>query len=799
MPENSKPQNKRLTQSGLTASEVAERVAAGRVNRRPAAGWTAYRALVIRNTATLFNALVAPAAAALFWLEDYRGAFAVSAMAVCNSLIGLIQEVRAIHRLERLSVLAESNARVRREGQETAIPASDVVIDDLILLAAGDVVVADGTVVSADSLEIDEALLTGESDAVAKVAGDRLLSGSHCVAGAGVCKVDRVGRDAFVQQTSTEAQRYRFIQSPMQRTLDSLVRALTATAVLLCVFYLGIYWHRRFPPADLWQMIAATVTAMVPQGLLLMTTMAFSLAAIRMSRRGAIVQLLNSVESMASITVLCMDKTGTLTTGQLSVDQIIALGANADQVRQKLRHFACLSADGNNKSLLALRTVLESPPSESTPELIDQLPFKSQNRYSMVRLRFDRQEHTLVLGAFEALFPSFSGHAAVALETKWSALMPSGLRLLVFAEARSEETAKTLTTPLAEWRLEPLALVAFEDEIRQKVGAILKSLEKQGIEIKLISGDHPETVNATIQQLHLNFRNKAVMQGEEFATADDRQQIARDFSIFGRVAPRQKLEIVAALQAQGFRVCMIGDGVNDILPIKRADLGIAMGAGSSATKKVAGLVLANNDFEMLPAILEEGRTLLDNLRQAAKLFLLKNVYTLFLIVAALGVFRLDFPYLPQQVTLLNFLTIGVPSLLIVANRTSSQHKTQAAFLREVGTFAVACGLATGVAALVAWMLSARHFEDDLEIQRTVLLSTLILAGMGNVVIVSKGNRWLVGWAVFGLALYAAVYCFPLTAYYFALVNLSAARWSVAAISAACAIMVCFAIGKWQDA
>ncbi|MFL5341239.1 MAG: HAD-IC family P-type ATPase [Gemmataceae bacterium] len=765
---------------GLTAAEVAQRVAAGQVNRPPHAGFAAYRDIAVRNVATLFNALVVPAAIALFLLQDYRAAWAVSALAIANSLIGLVQEVRAKIHLDRLAILTETKARVRRDSETRMIPAGDVVRDDCILLAAGESVVADGTVRSASFLEIDEALLTGESDPVPRHAGERLLSGSFCVAGEGVYRADQVGGEAFAHRTSAEARRYQFAPSPMQRLLDTLIRILSAIAVALCLLYVGLYFLRGFPQADLWRMIAATVTSMVPQGLVLMTTLAFTLGALRMVAKGAVVQRLNAVESMASVDVLCLDKTGTLTTSRLTLDQVRAVSGSEATVRGRLQLFAWASLDGGSKSLQALQAGLGPLPAGVKPELLDQLPFKSQNRYSAVRVRVGTDEQSLALGAFEAMQPFLvEGESA---DAAWRELLPTGLRLLLFAEIQNGNTP--LAGSLAGRQLRPLALVALRDELRREAGAILEALSAQGIRLKILSGDNPETVRATVGNLNLPLTRDPVVTGDELAAAADPVRLLNTSSVFGRVAPRQKLQIVSWLQGEGRHVAMTGDGINDILPIKQADLGIAMGQGCPATKAVAGLVLENNDFGLLPATLDEGRRILHNLRRAAKLFLLKNVYTLFLIIVVFGILGLEFPYLPQQVTLLNLLTIGGPAFLIMLGQVPVGTAVRAGFLREVGFFALVSGLVMGIAGAAVWLLSAWVYHDELIMQRTLLLSTLVLLGLGNVVLLADRDRRLHWWVAAALPAYLVAMYLPPTAHFFELTPLTVGRWLLPTVFAA---------------
>jgi cation-transporting ATPase E len=775
---------------GLTSEEVAERVARGQVNRVRRSDRAEYADIVRRNVLTLFNALVVPAALALFALREYRGAVAVSGMALTNMVLGLWQEVRAKRHLDRLALLAETKARVLRDGDVKEVPSGDVVLGDVLLLAAGDSVVADGPVVEARFLEVDEALLTGESDPVPRKPGEKLLSGSFCVAGEGAFRADRVGADAFAHRTAAEARSYAYAASPLQDAINRLIRALTYLAVALCALYGALFLLRGFSTDDLVQMIAATVTSMVPQGLVLMATLAFTLGAVRMGRRGAVVQRLSAVESMASIDTLCLDKTGTLTTNRLHLERLVPVAGDVsdEEVRARLRLFASASLDRSSKSLAALRAAL----GETQAELLDQLPFKSQNRYSAVRARAGGAEYVLALGAAEALRP-FSDEAAFGkCEAAHAALQATGLRLLLFAEAATAPRT-TFDGSLDGFALRPLALVGLGDELRPEATEVLLALAVQGIAFKVISGDHPKTVRATVAPLAAASTSPAlralaeapVVSGAELEGAADAAGLIGRSSVFGRVSPWQKVEIVRALKARGRHVAMVGDGVNDVLPIKNADLGIAMGEGSRAAKTVAGLVLETNNFGLLPATLEEGRTILRNLRRAGKLFLVKNAYTLLLIIGALAVFRLPFPFLPQQVTLLNFLTIGTPALFITLSRERSAAALSAAdFLCEVGWFAVRTGLVIGVAGLLLLLVAARVWQEDVAGQRTLLLSALVLLGLTTLLRALthgetsrlRGDRPFYGYAAMAILAYLAAMYLPLAAWYFELTPLGGRQW-----------------------
>jgi cation-transporting ATPase E len=768
----------RVEDRGLTSAEVAERVGRGQVNQVKRSDWAEYRAILARNLFTVFNALVVPAAIALFFLKEYRGGIAVSGMAVINTVIGLVQEIRAKRHLDKLTLLAEARARVVRDGRPQDIPAGDVVLGDRVLLTSGEAAVADGTVLLAQFLEVDEALLTGESDPVPRRPGDRLLSGSFCVAGEGAYRAEKVGMEAFAHETSAQARAYSYTASPLQQTIDLLIKILTWTAVILCALYVGLYLVRGYALGEFFKdpeqikMVAATVTLMVPQGLVLMTTIAFTLGAVRMSARGAIVQRLAAVETMAAVDVLCMDKTGTLTTNHLRLDQLRSLegGPGDEAVRDRLRLFAWLSVDQKNKNLQALRAALGPLPADRRPELVDQLPFKSQNRYSAVRCREGDAECILVMGACEALRAYLRDPAAGGWEAAWKELLATGLRLLLFAEA---DQLAVFRGSLEGFTLTPLALVALSDELRPEAGSVLEALGGQNIQFKIISGDNPETVRATVRPLGLALSQQPVVTGDELAKAADPAELIRTRSVFGRVAPQQKVEIVTALQADGHHAAMIGDGVNDVLPIKRADLGIAMGDGSAAAKTVSGIVLENNDFGLLPETLAEGRTIIRNLRRAGKLFLLKNVYALLLIVPAVAVFGLRFPFEPQQVTLLDLLTIGVPALIITFSREPSAAANRPGFLAEVGWFAIRTGVIIGAAGLIVFLLSAWTRGDNVKIQRTLVLSTLILLGVTALLRVLsdgepaplKGDRWLRWVAFLVVPIYVLIMYLPPVGYW----------------------------------
>jgi P-type E1-E2 ATPase len=768
--------------TGLTSNEAAARAARGESNRARGTARADYLAIGRRHLFTVFNAVVVPTAVLLFAYDEWRAAVSVSLTALANTLIGLLQELRAKWQLDRLAILTARKATVVRDGAPLEVRAEDVVLGDVLLLRAGDTVVADGTVVAADHLEVDEALLTGESDPVRRGPGDRVLSGSACVTGEGRYRADKVGRAAFAQSVTADARRYSYTTSPMTRALNAIVTALSVVAFLLCAFYAALYALGTVTAEAALLMVAATVVSMIPQGLVLTATVAFTVGAVVIGRRGALVQRLNAVEAMAAVDVICTDKTGTLTTNRLRLERVHPVADLSDaDVRHRLALFAGATIDRDNKNVVAVRAAVGEVPAE----VLDKLPFSSRTRFSAVRVRDAGTERVLVLGAPEALAPE-----GAPWGDELAALQNAGLRVLAFAEVRGALPA--LEPHVVPAGAVPVALVALADELRSDAAEVLRALAAQGIAFKAISGDNPQTVAATVAPLNLPLSHEPVVTGKDLEAAADPVAFARAHSVFGRVEPLQKVQIVEALQAGGANVAMIGDGVNDVLPIKKADLGIAMGEGTAAAKQVSSLVLQENSFAVLPECVAEGRAIVRNLRRAAKLFLVKNVYSCVLVTAyAVGFADMPFPYLPQQVSLLNWMVIGVPALLIALSRERPTRANKTPFVRDAGGFALRTGLCFGAAGLVLLALAKHAWGMDEAAQRTALLTLLIalsvtvlwrvLGGDGEGV---RTDRWLRLAALTVLPLYAVAMYWPLAADFFRLSAPGAADWAKVLLVAA---------------
>lgn len=707
--------------AGLTACEVADLTRRGLVNRTRRSAWADYAVIASRHLFTVFNFVVGPTAVILFAYGDWRAGISVTGTALVNTIIGLVQELRAKRQLDKLAILIARKARVIRDGRECEIFADDVVQGELVLVRAGETVLADGTLTVANYLEVDEALLTGESDPVHRHAGERVLSGSICVAGEGSYRAEKVGDQAFAQNVTAEARRYQYADSPITRAANRIITALSVLSLVLCGLYIALALFGVVEPDRLFRMIAATIVSMIPQGLVLTATVAFTIGAMVIAARGALVQRLNAVEAMAAVDTICTDKTGTLTSNRLRVEtvQVLADDLGEHEVRRRLALFAWASIDRDNKNIQAIRTAF----GEVVAEVHDQLPFNSRTRFSAVRVWADGTERVLVLGA-----PEVFGGGTADLEATLIRMQSAGLRVLLFAEAEANRAAFAPGVLPVALRL--VALVALADELRPDAGEVLKALSAQGIAFKVVSGDNPRTVRATVAPLDLPMSREPVVNGEEFAGAADPVLFVRRHSVFGRIEPQQKVAVVEALQRGGANVAMIGDGVNDVLSIKKADLGIAMGGGTPAAKTVSSLVLETNDFGILPEAIAEGRTIVRNLRRAGKLFLTKNVFSLVFILAyAVGFLGLPFPYLPQQVSLLNWMTIGVPALIMALTRERSGLRQATPYLTDVGGFALRTGAVFAAAGLALLVLSGSAWGYDEKAQRTLLLTLLIFLGM----------------------------------------------------------------------
>ena len=752
--------------SGLTTAEVAERLADGRVNDVPDAPVRTTSEIFRANVLTPINAIMG-ALFALILVAGFPGDALFAGVIVSNSIIGTVQELRARRTLTNLAVLSAPGARVVRDGTATDINVSGVVADDLLELRPGDQVVVDGVVVDALGLEVDESLLTGEADPVDKAVGDRVLSGSFVAAGTGHVRATGIGSESYAAALAEEARRFTLVDSELRSGVNSILRWLTVIIPPAA----GLLLLRLLVTEDLWEealrgTVAAAV-AMVPDGLVLLTSLSFIVGVVALARRKALARELASVELLARVDTLCLDKTGTITTGEIAFAGIETIGATTtDEAAGAVGAMAAVDP-APNATLAALASALDAPDWTATTTV----PFSSARKWAAAD--FDGRA-TFHLGAPDILLPK--GEWAVARE-RVAELAKSGQRVLVLTRS-SAGTCGTETLPAA--RL-PMCLILLEDTVRPEAPEILAWFAEQGVSLKVISGDHPATVAAVA-------RRAGVPGADHWIDArdlpDDPEALADAVAagaVFGRVTPHQKRAMIDALQSRGHTVAMTGDGVNDVLALKDADMGIAMGSGSSASRAVAQLVLLDDQFSTLPRVMAEGRRVINNVERVANLFITKATYAV-LLTALVGLFGVPFPFLPKQLTLIGTISVGVPGFFLALAPDASL--VRPGFLPRVLRYALPAGTAAAAATFAAYEV-VRRSDATLEAARTS--ATLTLLGISLVVLlgISRPLRpWKVGLAGAMGAWYALTMAWSFPRDYFELVIPPTSAWLTAAICTA---------------
>jgi cation-transporting ATPase E len=710
-----------VSERGLDDGQVRERVARGAVNTAASAPSRTVRQIVRANVFTPFNALLGGLLVVILVVGPIQDAL-FGGVLVANTAIGIFQELRAKRTLDRLAVLTAPRARVVRSGDVREIPVEQVVLDEVLDLRPGDQVVVDGTVLSALGLELDESLLTGESDPVHKGPGDEVLSGSFAVAGSGRYRATRIGQDAYARSLAEEARRFTLVRSELRTGINRIVVlvawALVPAGTLLAVSQL----QANESVAEAARGAVAGVVAMVPEGLVLLTSVAFAVAVVRLGRRRVLVQELPAVEGLARTDVLCIDKTGTLTEGRLAVDGVHVLDERAgDTPRMALGALA--AADPNpNATLRAIGEAHPAPADGWRP--VAAVPFSSARKWSACT--FDGRG-TWLLGAPEMVLQGMP-----TTEPVWAraqALADEGRRVLLLA--RSDRPLEGEDVPAGSW---PVALVTLQDRIREDARPTMDFFRRQEVTVKVISGDNPRTVAAIASQAGLPGAVEAVDARELPDEPAALGHILERSAVFGRVTPRQKRTMVHALQAGGHVVAMTGDGVNDVLALKDADIGIAMGSGSDASRAVANLVLLDSSFAAMPSVVDEGRRVMANIERTAKLFVTKTVYAM-LIALAVGVLGFPFPFLPRHLTLIGALTIGIPGFFLTLERSAA--RARPGFTRRVLRFAVPAGVMAAVATFVAYTIVLRGFDLPVGEARTTATMSLFLVGTAVLVILAQ--------------------------------------------------------------
>ena len=684
------------TTAGLTAAQVAQRVSLGQVNKVREQTSRSLAAIVRENVFTLFNAIIVGASVIVLLFGHIQDGIFGGVM-VINAVIGIVSELRAKRTLDALAIVDAPRARVVRDSSAQQIPAAEVVLDDVVSLGLGDQVPVDGEALEVNGLEVDESLLTGESRPVKKQAGDRLLAGTSVVAGAGAMRATAVGADVYAQGISAAARQFTRTVSEIQASIN---RVLQVVSFLLVPVVVLTFWSQnRVAGADGgdWRnalvLSVASIIGMIPQGLVLLTSMNFALGSATLARRGVLVQELPAVEVLARVDALCVDKTGTLTTGGIRVRSVEVLAGDRDQV---LGALAAASADRTNATATAIAAHLEEEgaPAPLGPQAWG-VPFSSARKWSA----WGDGRTAWILGAPEIVIDRASEGGARALELAAGAAS-QGARVVALVSA----PAALVEDRLPQARL-AAAVITLEEDLRQDAAETLDYFRQQGVHVRVISGDNPTTVGALAAQAGLTAPGGGeprLMDARELPEDTASEEFARAIAshdVFGRVTPEQKRAMVGALQGRGHCVAMTGDGVNDALALKDADLGIAMGNGSQATKAIAQIVLVDSKFSVLPGVVAEGRRIIANMERVSSLFLAKTTYAAILvIITALVGWR--YPFLPRQFSYIDSLTIGIPAFFLAL--WPNRRRYVPGFLRRTLSLAMPTGAVLAAAALTAF-------------------------------------------------------------------------------------------------
>ncbi|WP_298227171.1 HAD-IC family P-type ATPase [Gryllotalpicola sp.] len=769
--------------TGLTTAEVSFRVETGQSNAfhesSSRSAWSIFRA----NVLTLFNAIIGGCFLLLLVLGKWQDAlFGLAALA--NVVIGSVQEFRAKRALDRLALVHAPHATVIRDGMESEIAGSDVVLDDLLAVRPGDQLPADARVLRSFGLQLDESMLTGESDPVDKLLHDELLSGSFVVAGHGLATVHRVGGDSYANQFASEAKRFSLMRSELRSSVNRVLRWITWSVGPITLLLLNAQMISRGGWVDairtgLWRDAAvsaiASVTAMIPQGIVLMTSIAFAVGALKLARRQVLTQELAAVEGLARVDVICLDKTGTLTEGEIVFDAVHPLAAEQPQGWEQVLGWYGVQPDANATARCLAAAFVEYP--SDAPRAV--IPFSSARKWNAVAFG-DGPAGSWVLGAPDIVFHPASHPAMAAQLTEFAA---HGRRTLVFAyspEPFGEAAAGAAELPDG---LVPMMLITFREQLREDAAETLAYFARQGVQVRIISGDDPATVAAIAREVGLDAPDG--VDARELPEDDDAlAELLETSIVFGRVTPQQKKRLVLALQSRHHTVAMTGDGVNDALAIKTADIGIAMGSGSPATRAVARMVLLDGRFSHLPKVVDEGRQVIANIERVSMLFFTKTVFATALAIA-FGVLLMAFPLLPRQLSLTDGLTLGIPAFFLALLPNTPRYNP--GFLRRSLSFAIPAGLVIAAAITTYTRLAAAQGASTSQLGTG---ATLLLGILGLWVLIvlsrpiSRVKAAIAGAMVVGLV---AGFTVPFVRAFFLLVDIGPTQGILTAAVAAAGV------------
>ncbi|QIV83023.1 cation-translocating P-type ATPase [Mycolicibacterium frederiksbergense] len=729
--------------SGLSDAEVAQRVADGQTNDVPTRAARSVSEIVRANVFTRINAILGVLFAIVVATGSLiNGLFGL--LIVANSAIGIIQELRAKQTLDKLAIVGQAKPVVRRQSGTRALAPSEVVLGDIIEVGPGDQITVDGEVLEENNLEVDESLLTGEADPMAKDPGDKVMSGSFVVAGSGAYRATKVGREAYAAQLAEEASKFTLVKSELRSGINKILQFITyllwpagALIIYTQLFTTDAGWRE-----SVLRMVGALVP-MVPEGLVLMTSIAFAVGVVRLGQRQCLVQELPAIEGLARVDVVCADKTGTLTENGMRLSELKSL--NETDSSSVLAQLAADDARPN-ASMAAIAEAYGAAPGWTATAAA---PFKSATKWSGTSYG----EHgNWVIGAPDVLLDPASQEAQEA-----ERIGAQGLRVLLLGSCEHAVDA-----PDAPGAVTPAALVILEQRVRPDARDTLDYFASQQVTVKVISGDNAKSVGAVAGTLGLHGETLDARQLPE--SSDELAAAVEQYTTFGRVRPDQKRAMVHALQSRGHTVAMTGDGVNDVLALKDADIGVAMGSGSSASRAVAQIVLLDNKFATLPHVVGEGRRVIGNIERVSNLFLTKTVYSV-LLAALVGIGGvsaklfgsdpLPYPFQPIHVTIAAWFTIGIPAFIL--SLAPNSERARPGFVRRVMTSALPAGVVVGLSTFISYLVAyqGRGASDVEQAQAsTTALITLLVGSVWVLAVVARPYEW---WRIALVAVSALAY------------------------------------------
>lgn len=757
---NESDEEKKLT--GLNDEQVNIRIKEGKVNYVPKAPARTFGQILRANLFTSFNAINVVLAVIIILAGSPKNAIFVGVILV-NTLIGVAQELRAKDILEKLSVISMAQAKVLRNGEINEIPIDNIVLDDVLYLETGMQVLADAEVIENNGLEVDESMLTGESDAIGKREGDALLSGSFIVAGECYARVNKVGKETYSSSLAEEAKQFKITNSELQSAINKIFKVLLWIIIPLTI--LLTVTQLRVPDAT-WQSAAigtvSGIIGMIPEGLVLLTSATFIVSIIKLSKFDTLVQELCATEVLARVDVLCLDKTGTLTQGDLKLSEIKVIG-DTDKLEVD-RALAALVHNLPSKNPTQKAILDKYKEYDQNLKCIDKIPFSSKRKWG--GLTFEGDLGSWILGAPEVIL----GKEYVFIKNIVEEEAKKGKRVLLLAKFHGEELSDSLLG-----KIESIALLLIEDIIREAAPDVLDYFNKQGVEVKIISGDSPVTVSEVARRAGVQSWNKYVDARELPEDDNEFKNLVKDTTVFGRVTPHQKKKIVTALQEMDHTVAMTGDGVNDVLALKASDCGIAMANGSDATKAVAQLVLMKSDFSALPKVLEEGRKQINNLERVSELFLSKTIYSI-LLAFVCSVMFLPYPILPIQLSLVGSCAIGIPAFFLAMLPSTGGVKK--GFLTRVITVSIPNGIILAGFTVGTFLIS---LALGVGMQQSRTLALLMFAGISMVILFRVAKpltnfKAVLCLSMFGIMILAFIT--PIGRYVFSLTTIKLRYWAI---------------------